>query len=64
MTFILRSSDIDRKHTCSEGVRVFFEAHNLDYTDFILNGIDADILLALDDVMVNEIVEVARGRSK
>lgn len=64
MTLIVTVKDIDPKQDCSKGVRKFFADHNLDYTDFILNGIDADILLAIDDIMAHKIVEVARGRSK
>ena len=64
MTLIVTIHDIDPKHTCSNGVRKFFAEHNLDYTDFVIRGIDSDILLAIDDVMAHQVVEVARGRSK
>ena len=45
---------------CSEGVRKFAVKHNLDYTDFLRNGIEEEILTKLNDAMANAMVEAAR----
>lgn len=47
---------------CSRGIRSFFEKYNLDYSDFVKNGIDAEKLIATNDSMALAAVEVARGR--
>ena len=58
---IVRSQHILAAGGCSQGGRDWFAAQNLDWTDFVLNGIDADILLAIDDVMAHKVVEVAKN---
>ena len=45
---------------CPPGARQFANKHNIDWQDFLMNGIDADVLLAMNDARVNHIVEVAR----
>lgn len=49
---------------CARGVREVFRRYNLDYGDFLKNGIPADKLLAAtnNDGMVQAVVEVASGR--
>lgn len=49
---------------CARGVRDFFMKHDLDYADFIANGISADLLLQAsnNDWMVQKVVEIARGQ--
>jgi hypothetical protein len=44
------------------GVRDFFARHNLDYRDFIRNGIDANKLIEAtqSDAMALQVVSVAR----
>lgn len=64
MTIIVTTEDIRGAYMCFMGARKWFQANGLDWQDFIKNGIDADILLAIDDVMAHQVVEVARGRSK
>lgn len=48
---------------CSRGVRDFFFRHELDYTDFLRNGISSKKLLHVsnNDAMVVKAVEVANG---
>lgn len=50
-------------HNCSRGVRRGFQRYNLDYSDFLKNGISADKLLEVtnNDSMVLAVVEVASG---
>lgn len=52
---------IDCKY-CRKGVRAFFIKYKLDYTNFLMNGIESDILIELNDSMATKVVENARGR--
>jgi hypothetical protein len=49
---------------CKKGIRFFCKKYNLDYNDFRSNGIEEEVLLALNDTMANKVVEVAHGRRK
>ena len=51
---------------CSRGVREFFARHELDYSDFLKNGISGEKLLRAsnNDAMVLRAVEVANGREQ
>ena len=51
---------------CSRGVREFFERHQLNYSDFLQNGISGEELLAAsgNDAMAAAVVEVAHGRKQ
>lgn len=52
-----------RLRYCARGVRDFFAAHNLDYSRFLIDGIDAKELAATGDAMALAAVEEAtRGR--
>ena len=64
MTLIVTVNDLMTAKQCCKGGRAWFKSQGLDWQDFVQNGIDADILLAIDDVMAHQVVEVARGRSK
>lgn len=61
MSVIVRMAHLRRLGYCGSGVRVFFEKFNLDYSDFLKNGIDADTLLQAcnNDYMAVRAVEVA-----
>lgn len=54
--------DIRRAKMCSKGAREFFARHNLDWSEFLKNGIEEDKLLNTGDAMARRVVEVARGR--
>lgn len=45
---------------CSRGARAFFERHGLDWTKFLEEGLDAEILEATEDAMALQVVEIAR----
>ena len=61
---IIWMSDCKAVHFCSRGIRAFFDKYELDYTDFIKNGIEADLLLerTFNDSMVIQILEHKRGK--
>lgn len=54
--------DIRAAKMCSKGTRKFFERHELDWDDFLKNGIDAQKFIDTGDAMALQVVEVARGR--
>jgi hypothetical protein len=45
---------------CSRGARAFFERHGLDWTKFLKEGLDAEIIEATEDAMALQVVEIAR----
>lgn len=49
---------------CSGGIRLFFRQYNLDYTDFLTNGIEAKKLLEAsgNNELARKVVEVAYER--
>lgn len=57
-------SDCRKLRYCSSGIRELFRRYNLDYHDFLVNGIDSEKLLEAtnNDSMVQAVVEVANGR--
>lgn len=46
---------------CAGGTRNWWLKHNLDWKDFVKNGIDAETLLATGDPMALQVVEIARA---
>ncbi len=54
--------DVRAATMCSRGGRAWFKKHNLDWMDFLKNGIEISRLEKIDDAMCARVVEVARGR--
>jgi hypothetical protein len=46
---------------CNPGARRWFAHHKLDWSDFIVNGISEEVLLATGDAMALAVVEEARN---
>lgn len=63
---IVRMGDLRSLRYCARGVREFFARYELDYPDFLQNGVSAEKLLAAsgNDAMAVAAVEVARGRQQ
>lgn len=61
---IVRMEHLRSLKYCARGVREFFASHNLDYQDFLVNGIESEKLLSGcgGDAMAVAAVEVASGR--
>lgn len=57
---ILYMSHVRAAKLCSRGLRAWFKANNLDWDDFLLNGIDSEIVAALDDGISARVIEIAR----
>lgn len=49
-----------RQGYCHRGARDFFQQHELDWQDFLQNGIDEELLLATGDALALTLVEHAR----
>jgi hypothetical protein len=47
---------------CAKGARAFFRRHGLDWSQFIREGIDAEMLVATGDAMAMKVVEHAKRR--
>jgi len=45
---------------CSRGARAFFARHNLDFSDFLKNGISEEKLIKTNDAMALKAIEQAR----
>lgn len=57
-------SDVRRARMCSKGSRDFFVRHGLDWSTFLREGIDAELLLGTGDPMAQAVVQVAREREE
>lgn len=62
MKVMVTMRDIRAAKMCSRGTRAFFQRHNLDWSSFLKNGIEAEKLEDTNDAMALQVVEVARGR--
>lgn len=61
---IIRMSDLRKSNGCSRKARDFFARQDLDWLDFIQNGIPAKTLIDTGDAQALHVVEVARGREE
>jgi len=59
---IITMTDIRAAKMCSRGTRAFFIRHNIDWPNFLKNGVPAETLENTGDAMALRVVEVARGR--
>lgn len=60
----VRIKHIRQAGFCASGTRAWFERYNIDYTDFLKNGIDAERILAVGDHFGNVCVEKARAEEQ
>lgn len=54
---IITITDIRNAGHCVAGARSWAKAYDIDFRDFLKNGIDADVLLATGDAMAVQVVE-------
>lgn len=47
------------KGYCTKGLRLFAQKHNLDWSDFIKNGIDSSKIAELDDALAQAVIAEA-----
>jgi hypothetical protein len=58
----LTIQDCQEVHFCVPGAIEFFKSHDLDWRDFIRNGIEISKIEALNDYMADQVVAFARAR--
>ena len=56
--------DVRAAKMCSRGARLFFERHNLDWSKFLAQGIDSELIAATGDAMGLKVIEVAYVRRR
>lgn len=49
---------------CNNGIRYFCEVNGISYRDFVMDGIDIEIGRAMNDSMVNAMIEVAEQEAR
>lgn len=59
-TTIVRMKHIRLAKLCSPGTRAWWKDHGLDWSDFLTNGIPAQVLLDTRDPLAARAVEQAR----
>jgi hypothetical protein len=47
---------------CARGARAFFRRHGLDWSQFIREGVESDVLVSTGDAMAPKVVEHAKRR--
>ncbi len=60
MGVIVKTSHLRKLKYCSRGQRRFFEQHNLNFLDFIKNGISEEELIKTNDSMAFKAIEEAK----
>lgn len=46
---------------CASGTSNWWKKHNLDWKDFVRNGIDGEVLVKIGDPMAMQVVKIARA---
>lgn len=54
---LITISDIRKAGHCVSGAREWAHAYDIDFRDFIRNGIDSEVLLATGDAMAQQVVD-------
>lgn len=57
-------SDCRKSLTCSRGIRQFFKDNNLDFSDFLKNGIQSKVLFATGDARAIRVIHDKRSREE
>ena len=52
--------DVRACFLCSGGARTFFKDNGLDFSDFLKNGIDEEVLLETGDLQAKKVVDYVR----
>jgi len=56
----VRAMRLGRDGLCSKGLRRWFAQHDLDWNDFIANGIPAEKLDEIGDPVARQVADIAR----
>jgi arsenate reductase-like glutaredoxin family protein len=60
VTFTIQ--DIRDVHLCARGAREWFAAHNLDFRDFLQNGMNVERIEAIDDHFAQMVAQHVRNK--
>ena len=58
---IVRMVHVRAAGMCSSGARVFCERHNIDWADFLKNGIEVEKLIGIDDELLKQVIKAAEN---
>lgn len=58
--FVITLKDVRASNLCSAGARHWFKKYNLDWMDFLKNGVPASKMLATGDALGRRLVDVTR----
>lgn len=61
---IITMADMRQKGMCSRGTRAFFKKWDLDYSDFLENGIDSDVLEQTGDGMALDLINFVKLKTR
>ena len=53
-------TDVRKAKMCGRGARQFFIRHNLDWMDFVKNGIEERVLIETKDAMALRCIDIAK----
>lgn len=56
-------TDIRAAGHCARGAKAWFERHDLDFKDFLKNGIEEEELLKSGDALAVRVVDMKRARN-
>ena len=57
-------SDLRKAKMCARGSRAFFLSQGWDWQDFLMNGIDLEVVKSTNDAMALQIVEMVKNGRK
>lgn len=57
---LLRIQHIHKGGYCSRGARAWAARHNINYTQFVLHGIDVEIIEKVGDAFAMHVCQIAR----
>ena len=59
---IIRVNHARQAGYCSRGMRAFFVKYDLNWSEFLKNGLPEETLLATGDALARKVVEIAHER--
>lgn len=57
----IRQAGNDSRGYCSRGTRAWCERYNINYTQFLLHGINVEIIESIGDAFAIEVCQIARA---
>jgi hypothetical protein len=61
---IIYMSDIRKAKMCAKGARAFFLRQGWDFSDFLKNGIDSELVRSCNDAMANQVLKAVEDGRK